>query len=52
MTSDKAKQLLRILKRQALVVSSQNNEKMNAIGVGEFFRNSDAVTRITLNHLT
>ena len=31
MTSDKTKQFLRILKRQALIVSGQNNDKIDVI---------------------
>ena len=45
-SNDKTKQLLRILKWQALVASSEDNEKM--FSVGEFFINFDALARIML----
>ena len=45
MTGDKTKQLLRILEWHALVVSGQDNDKMNT---GEF---GDALARIMLKHL-
>ena len=45
-SNDKTKQLLRILKAQALVVSSQDNDNM--FSIGEFFINSDTLARIIL----
>ena len=48
MVSDQTKQLLGILKRQALIVSGQDIDKMD---VGESFMNVNALTRIALKHL-
>ena len=53
MISEKAKQVLRILKWQALVVSGQDFVKlMQYVSVGEFFVNLNALARIALKHLT